>query len=89
MTGKITIDIERCKGCGLCVVACSRNSIAISEQSNKNGYFPAQVTNADCNGCAACAVICPEAVIEVRRDSNVVAIESGRKFKRGLTRGKV
>ncbi len=42
MAGKIIIDTERCKGCGLCVVVCLKNSIVTSKKSNKNGYFPAQ-----------------------------------------------
>jgi len=84
MAGKIIIDTERCKGCGLCVLVCPKNSIVISTKSNKNGYFPAQpvpsvdcgeqsrtvegATNTDCTGCAACAIICPDVVIEVYRD---------------------
>ena len=68
MAGKIIIDTERCKGCGLCVVVCLKNSIVISKKSNKNGYFPAQATDTDCTGCCLCAIICPEAVIEVYRD---------------------
>ena len=83
MAGKIIIDTERCKGCGLCVVVCPNNCIVISKKSNENGYFPAQpvpadrcpvesgvegATNTDCTGCAACAIICPDVVIEVYRD---------------------
>lgn len=41
MAGKIIIDIERCKGCGLCVAVCPKSGIAISKKSNKSGYFPA------------------------------------------------
>ena len=67
MAGKIVIDTERCKGCGLCVTMCPKKSIEISEESNKNGYFPAQATNANCTGCGRCAIVCPEGIIQVCR----------------------
>jgi 2-oxoglutarate ferredoxin oxidoreductase subunit delta len=85
MAGKIIINAERCKGCGLCVAVCPNNSIVISEKSNQTGYFPAEpvpadkrsvesgvegAKNTDCTGCGVCAIICPEAIIEVFRDNN-------------------
>jgi 2-oxoglutarate ferredoxin oxidoreductase subunit delta len=65
MAGRIVIDMERCKGCGLCVTVCPKKNIALARESNKNGYFPAQAGNAGCTACTQCAIICPEGIIEV------------------------
>ncbi len=88
MAGEIIIDTERCKGCGLCVIVCPKNSIVISKKSNKNGYFPAVADNTDCTGCFFCALICPEVVIEVSRDDNTVILKPGRKSKSTLVKEK-
>jgi 2-oxoglutarate ferredoxin oxidoreductase subunit delta len=87
MAGKIIIDIQRCKGCGLCVQVCPNNSIVISTQSNKIGYFPAQANNTNCTGCCLCAIICPDAAIEVYRDKTIVA-EPTKKDKPTLIKEK-
>ncbi|MCJ7778599.1 MAG: ferredoxin family protein [Sedimentisphaerales bacterium] len=83
MAGKIIIDVERCKGCELCISVCPKKGIIISNRSNKSGYFPAQPINkSDCTGCAMCAIICPEAIIEVYRDnSNIIEIEARQSNK--------
>jgi len=86
MAGKIVIDIERCKGCGLCIAVCPKNSIALSKKSNKSGYFPAEAINVDCTGCAVCAIVCPDAAIEVFCESKVVDVKSNKKGKPNLIR---
>jgi len=70
MAGKIIIDSERCKGCGLCVAVCPKGSIVIAKKSNARGYFPACPAGTDCTGCAICALVCPDAAIQVQRDDN-------------------
>lgn len=67
--GRITINDERCQGCGLCVSFCTNNVIEIDISSlNAKGYHPASVKNPnDCTGCTLCAVMCPDVAITVER----------------------
>jgi 2-oxoglutarate ferredoxin oxidoreductase subunit delta len=83
MAGKITIDTEKCKGCGLCVAVCPKSSIAICAKSNSKGYYPPYSVNGDCTGCCKCAVVCPEAAIEVQRDNSERIKTVGRHSKSG------
>ncbi len=36
--GEIVVDIERCKGCGVCIPVCPNAVIALSKNVNKKGY---------------------------------------------------
>ncbi len=66
--GKIKIDIQKCKGCELCTVACKEDSIKLSKEINNLGYRYAVFINQDnCTGCENCALICPDGVIKVYR----------------------
>jgi 2-oxoglutarate ferredoxin oxidoreductase subunit delta len=76
MAGKINIDSERCKGCGLCLAVCPKQTISISAKSNRQGYFPAETDNCECTGCGVCALICPDAAIEVYRDEATPIVEN-------------
>jgi len=63
----IEIDELRCKGCGLCTIACPKKLITLSEHINNHGYTPAlfHETEIKCTGCALCAEMCPDVAIKV------------------------
>ncbi|MDE6228018.1 MAG: 4Fe-4S binding protein [Muribaculaceae bacterium] len=67
--GAITVNIERCKGCNLCVAACPTDTLSLQpNEVNDRGYHYAYMSNPDaCTGCASCAWVCPDACIEVYR----------------------
>jgi 2-oxoglutarate ferredoxin oxidoreductase subunit delta len=64
--GAISVDIERCKGCGVCVVNCPMNVISLAKEVNGKGYNYAYMAEPDkCIGCASCGIVCPDGVISV------------------------
>ena len=65
----VTINEERCKGCGLCVCACPKKIMQLSKTKlNSKGYHPAEVTDmAACIACASCARTCPDVVIHIEK----------------------
>ncbi len=69
-TGRIVIDLERCKGCEICREACPQDVIEFADKLNKKGYYPAILVDPhhNCTGCALCAVVCPDGCITVFRD---------------------
>ena len=72
-TGRVVIDVERCKGCELCRSACPQDVLALAEELNAKGYRPVVLLDPahDCTGCALCATVCPDGCITVYRDINV------------------
>lgn len=66
--GRIEVDTERCKGCGVCVPACPFDVIAMSNEVNSKGYHYAYMENPGaCTGCINCALVCPDVAIKVYR----------------------
>lgn len=69
INGAITVDINRCKGCELCVVACPADVLSLQpKEVNDRGYHYAYMKQPDkCIACSSCALVCPDACIEVYR----------------------
>ena len=68
MKGALVIDTKRCKGCGLCIVACPTNTLALSKKEvNHKGYAYCEEIADTCIGCASCAIVCPDGCISVYR----------------------
>ncbi|MBN2443039.1 MAG: ferredoxin family protein [Spirochaetales bacterium] len=64
--GKIKINIDRCKACGLCIEVCTAKAIKMSKKFNKHGYnVPEFLNKEQCSACKLCAIVCPEAAIEI------------------------
>jgi heterodisulfide reductase subunit A len=65
------VRTNRCTGCGLCVMVCPYNALAINEEKNV-----VEVNAATCKGCGACAATCRSSAIDVMgySDGQVYAI---------------
>jgi 2-oxoglutarate ferredoxin oxidoreductase subunit delta len=64
--GTVVIDVDRCKGCELCIPACPPGVLVMSDDVNRQGFaYPLLVPG--CTGCRACHDVCPDYVFAVYR----------------------
>ena len=69
--GRVEVDGERCKGCGLCVDACPVDVLEVSDELNSSGYNYVQAVRPDdCIGCASCGIVCPDVALTVYREKS-------------------
>lgn len=66
--GAVVVDIENCKGCNLCVVACPQEVLSLNKEVNSKGYNYSYMKNPEaCTGCTNCAVVCPDTCLTIYR----------------------
>ncbi len=58
--GTVTVNIDECKGCGLCVESCPPKCLELAPELSAYGVHPARYTGHDCTGCGICFYCCPE-----------------------------
>jgi len=58
--GRLDLNAEECKGCGLCVEACPPKVLQLAPFLNRYGYHPVTYVGAGCTGCGICFFACPE-----------------------------
>lgn len=62
--GRVFIDEDRCKGCGICIAFCPTKVLQFSEKFNRKGYHPPDAVNPEaCTGCDLCGMYCPDFAI--------------------------
>jgi 2-oxoglutarate ferredoxin oxidoreductase subunit delta len=58
------INVDWCKGCGLCVFVCPKKVFAMSKDPSPRGYFPAIAEHPEnCVACGQCEILCPDLAI--------------------------
>ncbi|RIV28129.1 4Fe-4S dicluster domain-containing protein [Alicyclobacillaceae bacterium I2511] len=66
MSAYVEINVERCKGCGICVSVCPTQVLELSKETNSQGYATAVPVHPEaCTGCRYCALMCPDVAIKV------------------------
>jgi 2-oxoglutarate ferredoxin oxidoreductase subunit delta len=72
--GTVTIDVEVCKGCELCIPACPPAVLTMAPAVNAMGFHYPRL-HPGCTGCAACLLVCPDFCFEVYRYEQPVVTE--------------
>ncbi len=65
MVEKVKVDIDKCKGCYLCIANCKSKAISKINSQNVKGVLPVQVDQEKCIQCTCCYIMCPDLVFEI------------------------
>ena len=79
--GKVEVEFQRCKACGLCVHYCPQGCFALGTELNHLGAAPVRFQEEPvCTACGICAVVCPDLALQVWKlqDAKPVAAKTLR-----------
>jgi 2-oxoglutarate ferredoxin oxidoreductase subunit delta len=65
---KVILNVDRCKSCGYCVVACPKAALNIGSKANVDGYNYVELDDEKCIGCGICYTVCPDYVFSLKKD---------------------
>lgn len=85
---RVTIQVEYCKGCGICTAFCPKELLVLGGGLNSHGYPVMQITEPTaCQGCLRCVLMCPDAAFTIYRVENEgVNLDAGT-VESGLNEG--
>ena len=63
---KLILNVERCKGCFLCVSVCPVGALKPSGELGEKGYEVVCVDEDKCIRCGSCYRMCPDYVFEIK-----------------------
>jgi 2-oxoglutarate ferredoxin oxidoreductase subunit delta len=58
--GNIAVNVDECKGCGLCVESCPPKCLELTPDLSSYGVHPAHYKGEGCTACGICFYCCPE-----------------------------
>jgi len=65
---RMTVDPFYCKGCGLCIEACPKKIIRLSDKFNEKGYHYSECFDQEsCIACKLCYTFCPDVAITIEK----------------------
>lgn len=80
--GMVKVNVDECKGCGLCVDACPPKCLELEAHLTAYGVHPAHYTGDGCTGCGICFYVCPEpggiTVYRLSEDKKMVAVATDK-----------
>ena len=59
------MNVDRCKSCGYCILACPSKALKLSGSLNKEGYDVVENDESKCTKCGICYAVCPDNVFEL------------------------